>query len=376
MKKTLFGWAVAATFLAMTACNETKPLIYTVKGTVPDSMNGINVYLYSCGLNNKKIGQTVVENGQYQFSDTLQQPLVAKVAIGDKNKKIVGCALDEVPVVVTYGDKGIHVTGSRRTEAMVEYEKICEEYANSTKKKHREVSYQSGKKTVNKLTEEQIRENEEIHKHNQAVFAKYNNDLKEFVKRNCDNVVGAYVFDYLYVGNGIDEEIELQDSILAVAGEEFLQTPGVQYTLSAHNQRVGHTYTDFEFPDKDGKMHKLSDYVGEGKYVLLDIWASWCIGCRIEIPKIKEAYAKYHDRGFEVVMVSVDEKETNWINAMEGDGVKDVGCQLSDTNDVMAGLYGISSLPCSMLIDPQGKIIANNLRRNELEEKLSKLIGE
>ena len=75
-------------------------------------------------------------------------------------------------------------------------------------------------------------------------------------------------------------------------------------------------------------------------------------------------------------MVSVDEKETNWINAMEGDGVKDVGCQLSDTNDVMAGLYGISSLPCSMLIDPQGKIIANNLRRNELEEKLSKLIGE
>ena len=136
------------------------------------------------------------------------------------------------------------------------------------------------------------------------------------------------------------------------------------------------TYTDFELPDNDGKMHRLSNIVGEGKYVLLDIWASWCMGCRMETPHVKEAYAKYHNRGFEVVMVTIDADKEDWLKAMDKDGVKELGCQLFDPSSTIRNLYGISSIPCSMLIGPDGKIIDNDLRNDDLENNLSKLIGE
>lgn len=378
MKKILFGLTIAATLAVSTACNETKPLIYSIKGNVPDSLNSQNVTLYACEIKDKKIATTVVENGTFEFSDTIESPLVARVAIEIGGKKEdCSCVLDEVPVVMNYDGKEFNVTGSRRTDAIVEYYNIREE-RNRNYRKSKAPSlleiFKSGKKY--QFTEEEKREMEEVEVHNKMVDDTFLSNLEEFVIRNTDNVVGAYVFDYLYNGNGIDEEVTLQDSILAVAGKEFLETPMAQRTLAAQKQRVGQTYTDFELPDKDGKKYRLSEIVGEGKYVLVDVWASWCMGCRMETPHVKEAYAKYHDRGFEVVMVTIDAEETDWMKAMEKDGIKELGYQLFDPSSTIRDLYGIASIPCSMLIDPQGKIIANNLRNNDLEENLSELIGE
>ena len=378
MKKLLLGWTLAATLVATTACNEAKPLIYSVKGNVPDSLNGKNVTLYACEIKNKKIASTVVENGTFEFSDTIENPIVALVAIetGD-GKKDYGCVLDEVPVVMNYDGKEFNVTGSRRTDAIVEYYNIREE-RNRNYRKSKEPSLleilKSGKKI--QFTEEEKREMEEVKVHNKMVDDTFLSNLEKFVIRNTDNVVGAYVFDYLYDGNGIEEEVTLQDSILAVAGKEFLETPMAQRTLAAKRQRIGQTYTDFELPDNDGKMHRLSNIVGEGKYVLVDVWASWCMGCRMETPHVKEAYAKYHDRGFEVVMVTIDADKEDWLKAMDKDGVKELGCQLFDPSSTIRNLYGISSIPCSMLIGPDGKIIDNDLRNDDLENNLSKLIGE
>ena len=378
MKKILYSVMVAATLAATTACNETKPLIYSVKGNVPDSLNGQEVTLYACEIKDKKIATTVVENGTFEFSDTIESPLVARVAIEIGGKKEdCSCVLDEVPVVMNYDGKEFNVTGSRRTDAIVEYYNIREE-RNRNYRKSKAPSFlemlKSGKKY--QFTEEEKREMEEVEVHNKMVDDAFLNNLEEFVKRNTDNVVGAYVFDYLYEGNGINEEVTLQDSILAVAGKEFLETPMAQRTLAAKRQRIGQTYTDFELPDNDGRMHRLSNIVGEGKYVLLDIWASWCMGCRMETPHVKEAYAKYHDRGFEVVMVTIDADKEDWLKAMDKDGVKELGCQLFDPSSTIRDLYGISSIPCSMLIGPDGKIIDNDLRNDDLENNLSKLIGE
>ena len=378
MKKILYSVMVAATLAATFACNEEKPLIYNVKGNVPDSLNGKNVTLYACEIKDKKIATTVVENGTFEFSDTIESPLVARVAIEIGGKKEdCSCVLDEVPVVMNYDGKEFNVTGSRRTDAIVEYYNIREE-RNRNYRKSKAPSFlemlKSGKKY--QFTEEEKREMEEVRVHNKMVDDAFLNNLEELVKRNTDNVVGAYVFDYLYDGNGIEEEVTLQDSILAVAGKEFLETPMAQRTLAAKRQRIGQTYTDFELPDNDGKMHRLSNIVGEGKYVLLDIWASWCMGCRMETPHVKEAYAKYHNRGFEVVMVTIDADKEDWLKAMDKDGVKELGCQLFDPSSSIRNLYGISSIPCSMLIGPDGKIIDNDLRNDDLENNLSKLIGE
>jgi peroxiredoxin len=378
MKKILYSVMVAATLAATTACNETNPLIYSVKGNVPDSLNGQNVTLYACEIKDKKIATTVVENGTFEFSDTIESPLVARVEIEIGGKKEdCSCVLDEVPVVMNYDGKEFNVTGSRRTDAIVEYYNIREE-RNRNYRKSKEPSLleilKSGKKF--QFTEEEKREMEEVKVHNKMVDDTFLSNLEKFVIRNTDNVVGAYVFDYLYDGNGIEEEVTLQDSILAVAGKEFLETPMAQRTLAAKRQRIGQTYTDFELPDNDGRMHRLSNIVGEGKYVLLDIWASWCMGCRMETPHVKEAYAKYHDRGFEVVMVTIDADKEDWLKAMDKDGVKELGCQLFDPSSTIRNLYGISSIPCSMLIGPDGKIIDNDLRNDDLENNLSKLIGE
>lgn len=382
MKKILFNLTLVATLVAITACNESKPLIYSVKGNVPDSLNGQEVTLYACEIKDKKIASSVVENGTFEFSDTIESPLVARVAIETGGKKEdCGCVLDEVPVAINYDGKEFNVTGSRRTDAIVEYYNIREERDKNYRTLQNALSfneilklYSEGK--TYQQTEEEKREIKEVNAHNDMVNATLYKKLKELLKRNTDNVVGAYVFDYLYEGNGINEDITLQDSILAIAGKEFLGTPMAQRTLAAKRQRIGQTYTDFELPDNDGKMHRLSNIVGEGKYVLLDIWASWCIGCRMETPHVKEAYAKYHNRGFEVVMVTIDADKEDWLKAMDKDGVKELGCQLFDPSSTIRDLYGISSIPCSMLIGPDGKIIDNNLRNDDLENNLSKLIGE
>ena len=375
MKGIITILALAA---VLTGCKNT-PTFYHVKGMVPDSLNGKNVSLYAYEIKNKKIATTVVENGRFELTDTLHKPVVARVKIDGDSKEEYGCVLDEVPVVINYDDKGIHVTGSHRTAAMVEYDNMGEERRRNLRNTNVPNSLAmvlSGKKR--EYTEEERRELEEVAKHNASVEATYYHQLKELVKRNTDNVVGAYVFSWLYDGNGIDEETELQDSIMAVAGKEFLETPMVERMIAAHNQRVGQTYTDIELPDRNGKMHKLSDIVGEGKYVLVDVWASWCVGCRIETPHVKDAFAKYHDRGFEVVMISidVDDNDVKWLQAMEKDGITDMGYQWIDRDSKIRKLYGIGSIPCSMLIGPDGKIVANNLRDDDLENILSKVIGE
>ena len=171
MKKILFGLTIAATLAVSTACNETKPLIYSIKGNVPDSLNGKNVYLYACEIKDKKIASTVVENGTFEFSDTIENPIVALVAIETGGKKEdCSCVLDEVPVVMNYDGKEFNVTGSRRTDAIVEYYNIREE-RNRNYRKSKAPSlleiFKSGKKY--QFTEEEKREMEEVEVHNKMV---------------------------------------------------------------------------------------------------------------------------------------------------------------------------------------------------------------
>lgn len=136
---------------------------------------------------------------------------------------------------------------------------------------------------------------------------------------------------------------------------------------------VGVKAMDFSQPDVNGKMVSLSSY--KGKYVLLDFWASWCGPCRAENPNVLKAYNEFKDKNFDILAVSLDDKKENWLKAVKDDALP--WTQVSDLmgwKNQAAGFYAITAIPQNFLIDPNGVIIASNLRGEELAKKLRQLI--
>jgi len=140
---------------------------------------------------------------------------------------------------------------------------------------------------------------------------------------------------------------------------------------------IGVMAPNFTQNDVDGKPVKLSDF--RGKYVLLDFWASWCGPCRQENPNVVRVFNKYKDKNFTVLGVSLDRPDAKaaWINAIKEDGL--TWTHVSDLkfwNNAAAALYFVQSIPQNYLIDPEGKIVAKNLRGAELESKLIELLAK
>lgn len=126
--------------------------------------------------------------------------------------------------------------------------------------------------------------------------------------------------------------------------------------------------------DKDGKIVHLSDF--KGKYVMVDFWASWCGPCRKENPNVVAAYKKYHDKGFEILGVSLDSKKESWLKAIAADGL--TWTHVSDLKgwaNIAAAEYGVKAVPASFLIGPDGKVVGRDLRGEALNKKLAELMG-
>lgn len=112
-----------------------------------------------------------------------------------------------------------------------------------------------------------------------------------------------------------------------------------------------------------------------GKYVLVDFWASWCIPCRKEFPFLKKAYARFKDKGFEILGYSLDDKERLWVSAVENDDTPWIQLSaLKGYTDPIVVRYNVQFVPQNWLIDPSGKVIARNLRGENVEKELEKLI--
>ncbi|MBK8614795.1 MAG: TlpA family protein disulfide reductase [Flavobacteriales bacterium] len=137
---------------------------------------------------------------------------------------------------------------------------------------------------------------------------------------------------------------------------------------------VGSEAPDFSQQDPNGRTIALSSL--RGKVVLIDFWASWCKPCRMENPNVKRVYEKYHAKGFEIIGVSLDRDKNSWMGAIQQDGLP--WLHVSDLqfwNNAAAQQYGISSIPFTVLVDKDGKVIDKNLRGPALEAKLAELFG-
>lgn len=224
--------------------------------------------------------------------------------------------------------------------------------------------------TADEVRKEQIME--EYTKLQEEVFG----SILQVIKENRDNVIPAFFAKDIMYQLEFDELKELCDENTGYYNHPNMAAP--KALLAGMIKRApGSKFTDLEEADLDGKLHKLSEYVGNGKYVLIDFWASWCGPCRAEMPNVKAAYEKYHAKGFEIVGLSFDQKKDAWEKA-----IKDMGLNwihLSDLKGwqtVASDAYGVKSIPASVLVGPDGVIVAEGLRGEALGAKLAEIYGE
>ena len=140
---------------------------------------------------------------------------------------------------------------------------------------------------------------------------------------------------------------------------------------------VGKQYTDLQLKDLNGQSHRLSEYVGKGKWVLIDFWASWCGPCRAELPELVKVYRAYHADGFEVVGISLDDDAQAWQKAVKKMNLS--WNHLSDLKgwDSMAvEVYKVFGIPTNLLVNPQGRIVVSNIDLDDLPEKLDEVLGK
>ncbi len=136
----------------------------------------------------------------------------------------------------------------------------------------------------------------------------------------------------------------------------------------------GEQYTDIALENENGTVIKVSDYVANNRYTLVDFWASWCPPCRAELPNLVKAYERYHAQGFEIVGVSLDRDHDAWVAAIEKYNL--TWPHMSDLKgwqSAGAALYNVRSIPANVLIDSEGYIVATNLRDETLQTTLAEL---
>ncbi len=304
-----------------------------------------------------------VVDGKFAVEIPADVTVFGTIQAGNNGVRFIpdGTKLD---VVISEAESTVKSSYRFVQEEFAKYQEYEKSVSEDLKAKIKEI-----RENVELTAEEQEKKIEELYEAVIDEFSSYNMDV---VKKNVDNAVSLAAVQNI-VNIASDEDI---DEAVGHLSEKVSENPYVQSlkkSIAAKKATAeGKMFTDFTVEDSDGKTVKFSDFVGKGKYVLVDFWASWCGPCKREIPNIKTVYDKYKGKDFDVLSVAVWDRPEDTKAAAKEHGV--VWSQIINAQQVPTSIYGIDGIPHIMLIGPDGIILKRGLRGDDIEEEVARYV--
>lgn len=355
--------------------NTTKNNLYEVECNADGIYNGVRAYLKSSNNNKQVIDTAVVMNGAFKFKGEVSSPEMRILTIDGINGQ-TALVLESGKTNVTIYKDSIYKSIIKGGENNSIFNKYKDGYQNLVEK-------------VTSLREEYMasRNNIEavkrIQKQNVELRLELKNYGLNFLKQHSDTDFSLMLLESITLQKEFDAKLanEILEKIPNKISNrqyniEVMQKINfnINNALSKAVTEVNSIAPDFTAPDPEGNQITLSEILG--KVTILDFWASWCRPCRVENPNFVKLYDKYHEKGLNIISVSLDREnqKSRWIKAIEKDNLSWYNVSnLKYWQDPVALMYNITSIPATFILDDKGTIIATRLRGSALEKKIDEL---
>jgi len=363
MNKIVYLFAVGAMSLA--ACSNNPA--YKISGTIGNVADGEYVYLAEAkGRELINLDSAVVTAGAFTFEGRQDAVVNRYLTYTPKEGRAprFDFFLENGNITAALGEES-KITGTPNND-------IYQAYKNESGALNKELKAVYDKFKDESLSDEQ---KAELEKQAEELSNKLDKLTFNTIETNITNPVGIH----LWPGNSYSMELEQLQALAAKVPAEYKSNERIDKLLKRievlAKTAVGQKFTDFTLPSPEGKPVKLSDIIAKNKYTLIDFWASWCGPCRREMPNVIAAYKEYNKKGFGIVGVSLDNDAEAWKKA-----ITEMGMTWDHMSDVKgwqcegAALYGVNSIPATVLVAQDGTIIERNLRGEAIKEKLAELL--